>query len=209
MKTCNPMKKFYFFLSLSVILFFTSCSEPLAPTISISQRFFSVPYTGGEVEFTIASNMPWEITAEADDPIVFSPKSGKIGEHVIKATIPPTTSILNTPHNLKVTSIGEKTTAYSHVKITQDSKPGFILSKESAIVPLSGGVIEIIVTSNLSWSATSNVAELNIYPENNVPAGEYTVKITVPASNEARTIKVDFNIPNNQDLSKSLIIEQK
>ncbi|MBQ7222725.1 MAG: BACON domain-containing protein [Bacteroidales bacterium] len=190
------MKKLLLTICAFVALFLSSCSDPVAPTISFSEWYFNVPFTGGDITFSVTSNMPWELKAEEGDPITYSPKSGDAGTYEITASIPATDAFTTTKHNLTGTSNAETTFISFVVRITQDPKPALYLSQYKATAPKEGKLIEVLVSANDSWSSVCDTEGVVVYPSSNI-TGEYRVFITVPENTgtSSRLIDVAFSIP--------------
>ncbi|MBP5210305.1 MAG: BACON domain-containing protein [Bacteroidales bacterium] len=200
------MKKLLLSICAAAALLFTSCSDPVAPEISFSEWYFTIPYTGGEVYFNLTANMPWDLKIDENDPLEYHPKSGEAGTYLITASLPATDLFTSTSHNLRGTARSEVTTNAFDVKITQEPRPGLVISPVKVNVPKGGKLVEVTLSTNESWTCTSEPAGLDIYPASGT-TGDYKILINIPENTGSSSLMMDISFSISSMTEHLLIIQ--
>ena len=191
------MKKAYLIL-LAVLPFLFSCSETFSPSIAITQSLQYVPYTGGSVDITVMTSLPWKVSTDSDSPVTFSKTNG-IGDDVVTVTVPATDNWTTSCITVQFTSRSNSSTSTRTAYITQDYKPYIAVSGESYTLPKEGGTATVVVTANTGWTSSSDTEGVTFSPDSG-STGNTTVKVTVPANDGAtRRITVYFAIDGDSD----------
>ena len=191
------MKKALLTLLLALPLLF-SCSETFSPSIRIQPSLTYVPYTGGSVDITVMTDLPWVVTAE-EGTATLSKASGA-GDDVVTVTVPATDNWTTSCVSVVFTSRSNSATATRTAIITQGYKPYISVAGHTGTVAAEGGKVQVIVTANDTWRATCSTEGVTVTPAGE-STGNYTVVITVPANTtgEKRKITVDFAIDGDSD----------
>ena len=183
------MKKAFLTLTLALAIL-TSCAETFSPSIKI---------TGGSVDITVMTDLPWKVEVDEDSPATVSKAYG-IGDDVITVTIPETDNWTTSCVTVKFTSRSNSSTAAKKAYITQGYKPYVNVSGESNTIDRNGGTAYVVVTANSDWTASCDIPGVTFSPASG-SVGNTTVKITFPANTEAssRRITVNFAVDGDSD----------
>lgn len=192
------MKKAFLTLTLALAIL-TSCAETFSPSIKITPSLSEVPYTGGSVDITVMTDLPWRVEIDEDSPATVSKAYG-IGDDVITVTIPETDSWTTSCVTVKFMSRSNSSTATKKAYITQGYKPYVNVSGESNTIDRNGGTASVVVTANSDWTASCDIPGVTFSPASG-SVGNTTVKITFPANTEAssRRITVNFAVDGDSD----------
>ena len=187
------MKKAFLIL-LAALPLIWSCSEKFSPTIQITPSLSSVPYTGGSVDITVMTDLPWKVQLEEGSEATFSKMNGA-GDDVVTVTIPATDNWTTSCVKVLFYCRSNGSTSYKTAYITQGYKPYISVSGAVGTVPAEGGVVKVTVTANEAWTAKCNTPGVTIQPAGD-EVGNYTVNIFVPVNTTgaARKITVNFAI---------------
>ncbi|MBO4558384.1 MAG: BACON domain-containing protein [Bacteroidales bacterium] len=192
------MKKALLILATALTLLMTSCAETFSPSISITPSKAYVPYTGGSVDITVMTTLPWKAEATDGSGAVLSEQNG-IGEDVVTITIPATDNWTTSCVTVKFYSRSNSSTATKTAYITQGYKPYISVEGESGTIAKEGGVVRLVVTANAAWTASCSTPGVTVTPGNG-PVGNEAVLVTVPANSGAtRKITVNFAIDGDSD----------
>lgn len=194
------MKKAFLTIILTVVAgILCSCAENFSGTIQITPSLSSVPYTGGSVDITVMTDLPWKIVPGDDCPATFSKMNGA-GDDVVTVTIPATENWTTTCIPVQFYCRYNGSTSYKYAYITQDYKPSVFVSGESGTVDAAGGVVRVVVTANKAWTAACDTPGVTVEPVSE-QVGNYTVNIYVPANTTGalRKITVNFAIDGDSD----------
>ena len=192
------MKKALLTLTLALAIL-SSCAETFSPSIKITPSLSEVPYTGGSVDITVMTNLPWKVEAGDDSPAIFSKTYG-IGDDVITVTIPETDNWTTSCVTVKFMASSNSSTSTKTAYITQGYRPYVNVSGESNTIDRSGGSASLVVTSNTDWTASCEIPGVTFSPASG-SVGNTTVKITFPANTAAssRRITVNFAVDGDSD----------
>ena len=193
------MKKAFLILMLAAGVL-CSCAETFSPTIKITPSLSSVPYTGGSVDITVMTDLPWKVVADEDCPATFSKLNGA-GDDVVTVTIPATdnwtTSCVKVQFYCRSNS---SSSSYKYAYITQGYKPYISVTGPSTTVAAAGGTVKVTVTANEAWTASCSTPGVTVEPAKE-ELGNYSVLINVPANTtgQERKITVNFAIDGDSD----------
>lgn len=179
-----------------------------------AEKSYSVADKGVEViYFSILSNTPWTIEvqyqgASKDWVSLNRTSGGKTGlEEEVTLTIADNT--LDTEREATVSIKGEGIAAPISFTVTQAAKANLEISalNPSGAISFEGGEVSFTVTSNKSWTITSDAQSWLSLDKTSGSAGATTVKAT--ASNNEQTVsrRATLTIATDSD-SKELVIEQ-
>ena len=79
------MKK-AFAIVLAVLPLLAACTDTFAPSVKITPSLNYVPYTGGSVDVTIMTDLPWKVVMDDECPATVSKEAG-IGDDVVTVTV--------------------------------------------------------------------------------------------------------------------------
>ena len=197
------MKKIF---SLIVLFSFlvVSCTEDVAPVISVSVASANVGYDGGEVSTLVSSNFAWTATCD-DDDIIF-PESMSAGSNMVTVIVPPTESEITNSFKVTFTAKGESTTSSASLIITQAPAPYLEIDKTKASVPQAGGEVVVVVEANDSWTVDCTNPYLTIVPDKE-GVGKTKVIITVPENTTGKEQRSTITFKSGP-LTKELEIVQ-
>ena len=119
--------------------------------ISVSPSSQDVSYLGGEVPINITSNTSWTISSDKDW-VTFSETQGS-GNKTITATVAPNTTKAKDVATITITTKYAKIQATT--KINRDVET-ISVSPSSQDISCLGGEVSISVTSNTSWTISSD-----------------------------------------------------
>lgn len=199
------MKKSLILTIILAVVILTACAEKVAPTLTISPNLSTVPWTGGSVDVAISTIFPWKITKN-DDVVATVSKENGVGEDIVTITVPATENIGHSTIKLVVNARNETGSVLKYAIITQEPKPFIGLDRGNAAVSADGGRLSFVLTANGEWTSSCSTPGVVIEPRQD-EVGRYSVDVTVPASNAARTITVSFTTA--EGAATELKIEQK
>jgi len=199
------MKKGLLILSL-ILPLLASCTETFSPSIKITPSLSNVPYTGGSVDITVMTDLPWKVELYDESDNATISKTAGIGDDVVTITLPETDSWTTSSVKVTFTSSSNSATAVKYAIITQDYKPYISVSGPGETVPKEGGLVKLVVTANEEWTASCSTAGVEVIPAS-AEVGNYTVNVRIPANTtgSSRKITVNFAIDGDSD---SFIISQ-
>ena len=186
--------------------------------LSISkQEFTEVAADATDLEFTLEAMEKWiSNKAEKADWLSIDPESGDAGEHEIKLSLKENPTDTIRTDSISFMLANENAVEKVWLKISQKAKEKIepILSLESSekTVEANKGNLEVSLTSNIDWQATSNVEGVTLSPSEGT-GSEDVQKITVeyPANSitEKRNIEISFSGKEpNEEVTASYSIEQ-
>ncbi|MBQ9583212.1 MAG: BACON domain-containing protein [Bacteroidales bacterium] len=192
------MKKAFLIL-LAALPLICACAETFSPVIQITPSLSSVPYTGGSVDVTVMTDLPWKVVLEEDSPATLSKAYG-VGDDVVTVNIPATDNWTTSCIKVQFYCRSNSSSSYKYAYITQGYKPYIYVSGESGLVDVSGGTVFVVVTANADWTWSCDIAGVTVQP-NGGQTGNYTAVISVPAntSGQVRKITVNFAIDGDSD----------
>jgi uncharacterized repeat protein (TIGR02543 family) len=132
---------------------------------------------GGKKEVQIISNINWMVTSNAAWLTVPSDATSGSGNRTFSITIQPNNLPEQRSAILTVSGAGLKQT----INIKQDALTGAleVSINNTSSLPVSGGTREITITSNLSWTATSNATWLTVPNDAKQGTGNKTFTVTI------------------------------
>jgi hypothetical protein len=158
---------------------------PPTPILLVSSSFWEVDHTGGEATITVIANVPW--TATSSDPTWLSAEPARgTGDGTFQVIVKPSDRRFERSGRITVTGGGITRT----IRVTQETaaEPVLIVSEELWITGGSANETTINITSNVSWTATSqSPGWLSVFPPSG--SGNGILRITVddnPSSREHR-----------------------
>ena len=179
------MKKAFLTLMATVVAcVLCSCVDTFSGTIEITPSLSYVPYTGGTVDISIKTDLPWKVVTEDDCPATFSKVNG-VGDDVVTVTIPATDNWTTTCVPVQFYCRYNSSSNYKYAYITQGYKPYISVSGSSGTVDAAGGVVTVVVTANEKWTASCDTPGVSVRPTSE-EVGNYTVNIHVPANTTGR-----------------------
>lgn len=190
------MKKAFLIL-LAALPLICACSETFSPTIQITPSLSSVPYTGGTVDITVMTDLPWKVEAGDDCPATFSKTNGA-GDDVVTVTIPATDNWTTSCITVQFYCRSNGSKSYKTAYITQGYKPYISVSGYTGTVPAEGGVVKVTVTANDTWIVKCDTPGVTIQPAGE-EVGNYTVHIFVPANTTGASRKITVNFAIDGD----------
>ena len=192
------MRKAVLILAL-VLPLLCSCAETFSPSIKITPSLSNVPYTGGSVDITVMTDLPWKATINEDCPAVLSKEYG-IGDDVVTVTLPATESWTTGCITVKFTSRSNSATSTKTAYITQEYKPYISVDGSAPTIEREGGLVTLVVTANAPWKASSDTQGVTFDPAEG-GVGNFSVTIHIPANTTGTTrrITVNFAIDGDSD----------
>ena len=196
------MKKAFLTLLLALPVLF-SCTETFSPTIRITPSLNYVPYTGGTVDVTIMTDLPWKVVMDEECPATVSKVNG-VGDDVVTVTIPATESWTTSCVKVQFYCRSNSSYNYKYAYITQGYKPYIAVEGESGTIAAEGGTLQLVVTANETWKASCATAGVVVSPATE-DTGNFTVIVTVPANTtgDVRKITVKFALDSDNSVSDS------
>lgn len=192
------MKKAFLILVAAALLS-AKCTDNFSASIAITPSLSEVPYTGGSVDITVMTDLPWKIVMDEECPATVSKETG-IGDDVVTVTIPQTDSWTTGCVAVKFYSRSNSSSATRTAYITQGYKPYVSVSGESGTIERAGGSAQIVVTANAPWKASCDTPGVTFSPAEG-GVGNHTVLVTFPANTtgSSRRITVNFSIDGDSD----------
>lgn len=187
------MKKLALLFSAMAIL--ASCGPE--PFISVSQESFEAGYQGGVFEVVVTSNYVWTATSVNPDMITIEPSVGSSGD-TVSITVLPNEDGIEKELKVMFSCTSSKTYDKVYVTITQDfASPEISASASAYDVPYSESDVEIIITSNLVWTASYDRTKLSLSSTTGT-AGKDTVTATIfeNQTGEELSHQIDFACSN-------------
>ncbi|WP_289024003.1 BACON domain-containing carbohydrate-binding protein [uncultured Salegentibacter sp.] len=186
--------------------------------LSIStQEFTEVAAEATDLEFTLEAMEKW-ISNKAEDAkwLSLDPEGGDAGEHEIKLSLKENPTDTIRTDSISFMLANENAIEKVWLKISQKAKekiePKLSLENSNKTVEANKGSLEVSLTSNIDWQATSNIEGVLLNPSEGT-GSEDIQKITVeyPANTttEKRNIEISFSGQEpNQEITASYSIEQ-
>ncbi|MBP5504492.1 MAG: BACON domain-containing protein [Bacteroidales bacterium] len=184
---------------LAALAVLCSCAENFSPTIRITPSLNYVPYTGGTVDVTIMTELPWKVVLEEGCPATVSKVNG-VGDDVVRVDIPATENWTTSCVKVQFYCRSTAGSSYKYAYITQGYKPYISVSGEAPTLPAEGGILQLYVTANAPWTASSDTPGVTFQPAGE-GIGSFTVNVNVPANTTGavRKITVIFAIDGDSD----------
>ena len=182
------------------------CKKEEAPVLSTNCTAleFDCEASSGEV-VTISTNKNWTATTTADW-IVIQPSGGTSTDKYLTIGVKANSNPEKRFDTVVITA--ESITA--SIKVTQDGiEPSLELSESELSYTAAGDTKEIILSSNVAWTATVSGADwLTVSPASGDVTVEGTVKVTAAenATADARTGVITFS---NGYLSETVVVNQE
>ena len=186
-----------FAILLAVLPLAAACVETFSPSVKITPSLNYVPYTGGSVDVTIMTDLPWKVVMDDDCPATVSAPYG-IGDDVITVTVPATDSWTTTCIKVVIYASSNSSTATRTEYITQGYKPYVAASGQISTVAPEGGQVCLVVTANDTWSASCATPGVAFSPAVG-EAGNQPVTVTIPANTGGATRKITVNFAIDGD----------
>lgn len=190
------MKKAFVIL-LAVLPLMAACVETFSPSVRITPSLNYVPYTGGSVDVTIMTDLPWKVVLDDDCPATVSKTNG-IGDDVITVTVPPTDSWTTSCITLKIYARSNSATATKTEYITQGYKPYISVEGEAGTIAADGGQVRLVVVANGEWTSSCTTAGVTVTPAAD-QLGNHAVLISIPANTTGATRKITVNFAIDGD----------
>ena len=185
--------------AVTAVCLLASCDQDgnIQTTLGLTPRALSLPAEGGSSKISFSAAAEWTIAIDKDWVSV-SQKTGPAGDYSLNLTVdanpspdPRTTSVTVSCMNLS-----------ESVVITQDGQPVIpdpvlTLSSSSAEIGSNGGTVNLTVSANNEWTASSDGDWLKVTPDKGT-SGSATVTLEARAntSTQAREGKVKFSSAN-------------
>jgi hypothetical protein len=198
-------------LALVTIVAFglVSCSssdedEPqrVAASIQTSQSEITLNSEAQSTTFTVTSDADWSIASDQSWCTVFPSGGVKNETTSVKVTVTASKEMNARTAVLKIKS-GSST---KDVNVTQNPTAALTLSMSSISAGAQAQTVNLTVTSNVAWTATSNQSWVTLSPANG-QAGETTVAVKLEANSTASDRAADLTF-NYGDASVSLKVMQ-
>ena len=192
------MRKAVLILAL-VLPLLCSCAETFSPSIKITPSLSNVPYTGGSVDITVMTDLPWKATINEDCPAVLSKEYG-IGDDVVTVTLSETDNWTTECVTVKFSSRSNSATSTRTAYITQGYKPYISVEGSAPTIEREGGLASLVVTANAPWKASCDTPGVTFDPAEG-GVGNFSVTIHIPANTTGATrrITVNFAIDGDSD----------
>ncbi|GEM_PF-304509 len=150
--------------------------EGAAPTFSVTPTSAEFTADGGSKSLTITSNQMW--TASASASWILLSKNAGNGNATLTVTASANTSIEERTGEVTFEAGGN---FYTVSVIQAGAIPTFSISPTSAFFTSSGGSETLIISSNHSWIASTDVSWLTL--SDNSGTGDATLSLTAEANN--------------------------
>lgn len=190
------MKK-AFAIVLAVLPLLAACTEKFSPSVRITPSLNYVPYTGGSVDVTIMTDLPWKVVLEDGCPATVSKAYG-VGDDVITVNVPATQSWTTTCVKVVINATSNSSTTTKTEYITQGYKPYISVEGEAGTIDADGDQLRLKVIANDRWSASCATAGVVITPESG-QTGNETVLVTIPENTTGTTRKITVNFSIDGD----------
>ena len=190
------MKK-AFAIVLAVLPLLAACTDTFSPSVKITPSLDYVPYTGGSVDVTIMTDLPWKVVLEDGSPASVSKACG-VGNDIITVSIPATDNWTTTCHKVVIYASSNASEATKTEYITQGYKPFISVEGESGTIAAEGGQVRLVITSNDSWTASCATAGVAVTPAGG-QTGNETVLVTIPVNTDGTTRKITVNFAIDGD----------
>jgi hypothetical protein len=176
--------------------------EPEA-SLTVSPTTLSFTADGGSNKFTITSNVSWMVTT-SETWCTVSPTSGTGNNDNVKVTVSANST--TTSRSATITITGGSITRT--IQVTQDAK-GYTLSVSptSLSFAAAGETKNVTVSSNDSWTVTSDQTWCTVSPSSGSNDG--TVKVTAAANSSSTSRTATVTIKGQNSGSKTVSVTQE
>lgn len=190
------MKK-AFAIVLAVLPLLAACTEKFSPSVRITPSLNYVPYTGGSVDVTIMTDLPWKVVLEDGSPATVSKAYG-VGDDVITVNVPATQSWTTTCIKVVINATSNSSTTTKTEYITQGYKPYISVEGEAGTIAADGGQVRLVVVANGEWTSSCTTAGVTVTPSSD-ELGNHAVLISIPANPTGATRKITVNFAIDGD----------
>lgn len=181
------------------------------------EEFENVDGAGADLEFTLEAVEKWISKKDENaDWLILDPTNGNAGEQEIKLKVKE-----NVTDSIRIDSISfmlanENAVDKIWLKISQNAKeqiePTLVLETSEVSVEAAEGSLEISLTSNIDWQATSAIEGVSLSPSEGTKSEEtQEIKVDYPANptTEKRSIALTFTGKEpNEEVTTTFTIEQ-
>ena len=173
-------------------------------TLTLSKSSVSVDAAGGNVTVDVTSNDSWTATSDADWCTLSGASGKNNGSITIKTSANPTVASRTAVVTVKCAG-GSTSRA---VEVTQGAGESTLtLSRSSASFDAAGGNVTVDVTSNDSWTATSDADWCFAEPEEGKGDGKLTIEVGANPSTSTRSAVVTVKCKSG-NITKSFKLTQ-
>lgn len=172
-------------------------------TLTVSKTECSFSREAGSSTFSITSNMKWTV-ASSQQWCTVDKTSGEGNASSVKISV--TKNDVEAERTAIVTVTGEKNNIKREIKVTQAKKGSLDVDVESMAFEANGGSKTCNVTSDISWSATSNFTWCTVSPTSGSNSKTLTVKAAENTSLSERNAIVTIS---GEGISRTINVTQK
>ena len=173
------------------------------PVLTISAHETTMNANGGSAQVTVQTNRTWTATSDAAW-ITVDPASGISGNVTvsIKAAANDTFEQRSGKVTFKAENLTETFTLTEYAK-----KPASVsLSSDAFVFAADGGMNNLVVTSNVDWTATTQDSWLTVTPDSGISgASAVVIKADANTESEPRTGSIVFT---GDDATTTLMVTQ-
>lgn len=154
-----------------------------------SESKVSVPAEGGEVEINFTATAAWRASSTDTDMARVKPAQGEAGSGTVTVTVSENGQTSERSATITIATAGGKKVS---VEITQPAPGSIGISKTSYEIGPEGGIVEVIVTTNVTFEVSSNVDWISAASSKAIPEVSYNLQVDPNFVVEPRTGNVVF-----------------
>ncbi|SKB71863.1 Putative binding domain-containing protein, N-terminal [Salegentibacter holothuriorum] len=186
--------------------------------LSISKEAFTdVNGEATDLEFTLEAIEKW-VSNKGDnaDWLTLDPKSGDAGEHEIKLSLKENPTDTTRMDSISFMLANQNAIEKVWLHVSQNAKekvePKLTLESSQKTVEAIKGSVELSLTTNIDWQATSDIDGVTLTPNEGTKSDEVqkiTVEYPANTTTEKRNIEISFSGKEpNEEVTATYTIEQ-
>ena len=163
--------------------------------INLSKESYEVDASGSTLSITVSSNISWTATTTSSSWVTVSPSSGSTGSSTLKLTVSKNANTTSRKAVVKVKN--DSFNVVREIAINQKAfEPYINVNSKTFSVGVDGASLNATVSSNVSWTATSDASWVTLSPSSG-SSGSTTLKLNVAENTNATSRSATIQVKNS------------